>query len=167
MGELLRYAGQALFYAAAAALSGYLATHPVYEQIPDDHAQIKLSFSHGGERKEACRTLTPQEIAKLPRGEKRPNDCSGERVALRAQVVIDDALLYDAMLEPTGFSRDGPSHAYEKFIIPAGRHEIMVRLRDTRRNEGFDYEQFVTEELKPMQNLAIDFRPEAGGFNFR
>jgi hypothetical protein len=167
MHDLLRYSGQALFYAAAAALTGYLATHPVYEPVAPGHAQIKLSFTHGGERKHPCRRLTPDEIAKLPRGEKRPHDCSRERVALRTQIVIDDRVLYDAVLEPTGLSRDGPARVYEKFIVPAGRRQIVVRLRDSGGSEGFDYERTVSQELKPMQNLAIDFRPEAGGFIFQ
>jgi hypothetical protein len=167
MRDMFRLAGQTLFYAAAALLTGYLATHPAYQQIPSGHAQIKLSFSHGGERREPCRTLTSEEIARLPRSAKRPNDCSRERVPLRAQMEVDDQLVYDALLEPSGLSRDGPSRVYEKFIIRSGRHKIVVRLRDTARSDGFDYERIVTEELKPMRNLAIDFRPEAGGFIFR
>ena len=167
MSEPLRYLGQAVFYIAAAIFTGFLATHPIYVQVPADQAQIKLSFSHGGARKEPCRALTPEEIAKLPREQKRPNTCSRERIPVRAEITVDGQVLYDATLPPTGLSRDGPSNAYEKFLIRAGSHRIVARLRDTKRTDGFDYESAVTIDLKPLQNLAIDFHPEVGGFVFR
>lgn len=85
MPDLLRYAGQAVIYAAFAVLIGYFASHPVYRQIPDGQAQIKLSFSHGAARKVACRRLSSQEIAKLPPNERRPNTCARERADIRVQ----------------------------------------------------------------------------------
>ena len=53
------------------------------------------------------------------------------------------------------------------FTVPAGRHEIVVRLRDGKQRDTFDYEKRATVELAPMQNLAIDFKADAGGFIFR
>ena len=59
------------------------------------------------------------------------------------------------------------SKTYRKFLVPAGRHVIEARLRDTKRGVGFDYEKRLQAELKPWQNLAIDFNAEQGGFLFR
>ena len=42
--------GQVALYGAFAAFIGYFATDPVYRQIPDDVALIKISFSHLGDR---------------------------------------------------------------------------------------------------------------------
>jgi hypothetical protein len=39
-------------------------------------------------------------------------------------------------------------------------------LRDTRRDTGFDYERSAVLMLSPRQVLAIDFHPDAGGFQF-
>jgi hypothetical protein len=167
MSRLPRYAGQAVFYGAIAALIGYFASRPAYEQFPPDKAQIKLSLTHGAARKEACRRLTAQEIAKLPRKERRVSDCSGERLPVHVEILVDDEVLYAAALPPTGLAGDGPSRAYEKLVVPAGRHEIVARLRDSNRAEGFDFEGTARLELAPQQNLAIDFQPEAGGFLFR
>ena len=58
MTKLVSYIGQAVFYALAAAATGYLASFPVYQQFPEDHAQIKLSFAHGAARQVDCRRLT-------------------------------------------------------------------------------------------------------------
>ena len=51
--------------------------------------------------------------------------------------------------------------------MPAGRHELIARLRDSDRRDGFDYERTAMVELAPAQSVAIDFRPEMGGFVFR
>ena len=167
MLEVKKLVGQGLVYLVAAALTGYLASRPVYHQVPADMAQIKMSLSHGSERVAECRRLTSQEIAKLPAAERRPNTCDRERVPIRVQLVVDDAVIYDEELVPIGLSGDGPARMYQKFLVPAGQHRITARLRDSREADGFDYETTQVVDLSPWQNLAIDFRSDSGSFLFR
>lgn len=165
--HLSKLSGQLLFFAVAALLTGYFASRPVYQQFGSEDALIKLSFAHGAERKEECRRLTSEEIAAMPPNERRPNTCSRERVPLRFQFAVDGKVVHDAELQPTGLSRDGPARIYRKFIVPAGRHNLMLRLRDNRALSGFDYETERAVELQPLQSLAIDFKADRGGFLFR
>ena len=167
MPDVLRYAGQAVFLAAVGVFIAYFSQYPVYQQVPDGMAQIKLSFAHGGARKIDCRRLTPQEIAKLPANERRPNTCTRERIPVHIQLSLDGTVLYDELLEPAGLSSDGPSRTYRKFLVPAGEHTLTARLRDSKRANGFDYEDTQDVVLKPFQNLAIDFKADVGGFQFR
>jgi hypothetical protein len=167
MFEVKRLLGQGVVYVVAAAVTGYLASRPVYHQVPADMAQIKMSLSHGAARVTECRRLTSQEIAKLPAAERRPNTCDRQRVPIRVQLVVDDAVIYDEELVPIGLSRDGPARMYQKFLVPAGQHRVTARLRDSRKAEGFDYETTHQVDLSPWQNLAIDFRPDSGSFLFR
>ena len=167
MPKPLAYIGQAIVYGLIAAGIGFFSTQPEYRQMPEGYAQIKLAFNHGAARVEDCRRLTPDEIAKLPPRERRPNTCSRERVPLRVQLALDGSIIYDAQLQPTGLSRDGPAQAYEKFIVPAGKHVLEARMRDTKRDDGFDKETVVELDLAPMQNLAVDYKAEQGGFLFR
>ena len=167
MLDLGRFIGQGAFYAAVAASIGYFAAHPVYRQVPEGEAQIKLALAHGGARVADCRRLTAQELAKLPTAERRPNDCSRERVPLVIDLSVDGKTIYEDVLRPTGLSRDGVSRTYRKFLVPAGRHEIEAKLRDSKRTTGFDYDKRLETELSPWQNLAIDFNAEKGGFLFR
>ncbi len=168
MPSPIQYAGQAVFFAAAAALTGYLSALPVYHDTPPGMAQIKLSFAHGAGRIEDCRRLTYEEISKLPPSERRPNDCARERVNVHVQLVLDGAVIYDAELQPTGLAGDGPARTYRKFQVPAGRYSLIARLRDTARGDGgFDYETRHDVTLKDWQNLAIDFKADSGGFQFR
>ena len=167
MPSALMFAGQAVVFAVVAAFVGYFAAHPVYHQVPEGDAQIKLALQHGGARVVDCRRRTAEELAKLPTTERRPNDCSRERVPLAIELSVDGRPIYEDVLPPTGLSRDGASKAYRKFLVPAGQHVIEAKLRDSKRSSGFDYEKRVEAELKPWQNLAIDFNAEKGGFLFR
>lgn len=167
MPSPLQWAGQVLFYAAAALVTAGFATRPVYRQFPPDHAQIKISFAHGGARQANCRRLTAEEIAKLPPRERRPNDCARGRVPLHFELLLNDEPLFRSELQPTGVASDGPARIYEKVAVPAGRYRIVARLADSGRAEGFDWENRVEVDLVPLQNLAIDFAPDRGGFLFR
>ena len=167
MPELTRVLGQGLVYLLAAAVTGYLASRPIYHQVPADTAQIKMSLSHGAARVTECRRLTSREIAQLPAAERRPNTCDRERVAIRVQLVVDDTIVYDEELTPSGLSGDGPARTYQTFLVPAGPHRITARLRDSRQDDAFNYEATRLVELSSWQNLAIGFKPDAGGFLFR
>jgi len=167
MRKILRPAGQFLFFAVAAASIGYFSNRPPHRQIPDGMAQIKLSFAHGAARLIDCRKLTSKEIAKLPANQRRPNTCTRERIPVHVQLMLDDRLLYEDDLQATGLSGDGPARTYKKFVIPAGTHAIIARLRDSKRADGYDYESTHRVTLKQFQNLAIDFKADTGGFQFR
>ncbi len=167
MPSVARYAGQILFHAGFAAAIGTFASWPMYNRMPEGSAQIKLSFNHGGRRVEDCRRLTAEELSKLPSNQRRPIDCSRERLPVTIQLLIDGAPIYEAVLKPGGIAGDGQARAYEKFIVPAGTHLIEARLRDSKRSEGFDYRSRFEAALAPGQNLAIDFKAEQGGFLFR
>lgn len=157
---------QVLIYALVAAGLVWFSTQPAHTHMDPKLALVKLSFSHPGQRKEDCRKLTPEEIAALPPNMRRPEFCGRERVPLRVELDMDGSALLRADLLPSGLARDGVGTVYRRFPVMAGRHEFVVRLRDTRRNEGFDYERSAVLVLQPMQNLAIDFQPDAGGFLF-
>lgn len=166
MPSAFAWAGQIVAYTAFGVGVGYLSLYPEYTHRDPGQAQIKLSFAHAGKHKEDCRPLTYEEIAKLPPGQRRPHDCSRERVPVTVELELDGKLLYRATLEPTGHARDGVSVAYQAFMVGAGRHELVARLRDSKREQGFDYERRAQVELAPRQNLALEFRADKGGFLF-
>ena len=157
--QLALYAGFAL---AILALSGY----PPYSRTDSGSAVIKLSFSHAGAPREACRTLSPEELEALAPNMRLGQDCPRERVPVVVELEIDGERVYSAALRPSGLARDGPSSVYERFEVAAGRHQIRVRMRDTPREHGFDHEGSVDVELAERQSFVVDFRAELGGFQF-
>ena len=167
MVRLIQLAGQLIAFGAFAVAVGYFASNPVYRQFPESMAQIKISFAHGAARQEECRRLSSEEIAKLPRNQRRPNTCSRERVPVHVQLDVDGKTVLDERLEPTGLANDGPSRIYRKITVTSGDHVISARLKDSRGNSDFDYEARRDVTLAEGQNLAIDFKADGGGFQFR
>ncbi len=166
MPSLLQLIGQTVFYTIVCAVIGVLATWPRLPLVPPGAAEIKLSLAHSADRKVECRRLSPQEIAKLPPSERRPNTCGRERVPMHVQLVIDGKRLYDATVEPLGLTKDGPARVYEKFIVPAGQHTVIARLKDKPDALKFDYEKEIVVHLKPNASMAVDFKADLGGFIF-
>ena len=158
--------GQAVVYAAFMGILGYFATSPAYTYVDPGATVITLSFGHAGERVSACRRLTPEEIAALPANMRRSMDCPRGRVSLLVELQLDDEILYRASLPPSGIASDGASSVHERFVVAPGRYRVAARLRDSRREEGFDYQMEEDVELVSGQHLVVDFRADTGGFRF-
>lgn len=166
MIKMTRFIGQFIAYALFALVVGYFATQPSYTHLDPDKALIKLSFSHAGAHRQECRVLTQEDLERLPPNMRRPMDCPRERRPLLVELELDGEILYRDELPPSGLAGDGASTAYRKFPVAAGSHQLVARLRDSRREEGFDYVKSAEVTLAPQQNFVIDFRPEFGGFLF-
>ncbi len=166
MLKVLPLIGQAVVYAIVAAVVGYFSDAPAYVHFPADEALIKLSLIHGGRRK-GCRERTPEELSRLAPNMRRPLVCLRQRLPVVVELELDGHDLYHALLPPTGLFSDGPSWAYVRFAVPPGHHKLEMKLQDSGRTEGWDYDQEVDIDLKPLQNLTIDFRAQAGGFLIR
>ncbi len=146
--------------AGVAALSAW----PSHRALPEGTGVLKLSFSHGGER--SCRERTEAELAGLPPNMRRTEICDRRRPPVYVEFDLDGETVYRASLPPSGIAGDGPSRVYQRFVLPAGEHDVAIRLRDTTRAAGFDYTAERRISLASEQSFAIDFRPVAGGFIF-
>lgn len=167
MTNVARYLAQAVLYALVAATLGYFSTNPSFVHFPPDQAMVRLSFTHGADRRGPCRQLTAEEMGQLAPNMRVPTVCPRERLPVHVELELDGTLLYKAELPPTGLNDDGPSRAYESFTVPPGAHVLTARLRDTDRSEGFDYDVSTEVDLVPGRHFVIDFRPDLGGFVFR
>jgi hypothetical protein len=139
---------------------------PQWRSLPQDTALLRLSFTHGGDRSASCRERTPEELAELPPNMRRKTVCDRRRPPVYVELEINGALVLAAELPPRGIAGSGPSQIYQRFLLPAGVHDIAVRLRDRPATEAFDYAAETRVTLAPAQSFVIDFRPEAGGFVF-
>lgn len=166
MNRAVSFGLQALLYGAFAATIGYLSTSPAFEPLPPGHALIRLSLNHAGQRKVACRTRTPEELAKLAPNMRAAEDCSRERAPVRITVELDGKSVADIVAPPAGLSRDGASVAYRRLPIPAGTHRIRVKLADDSAGT-FDRVREEEVRLEPGRVLVIDFEPGKGGIILR
>ena len=157
--------GQIVLYGAFAAFIGYFATNPRYQHIPAENALIKLSIAHFGERE--CRKRTTEELEKLPRNMRNPLDCPRERSPLGVQLDIDGKRAFEKTVQATGIAKDGIAALYKRIELPAGEHQLTVRMSDNARKEGFPFVKDEKIVLKPQQVLVIDFNPDKGGLFFQ
>ena len=167
MKNALRYAGQAVAYAAFAVFVGYFATFPRYQHLQPDEGLLRLSFKHAGQPIGACRQRTPEELAKLPPQLRAQVDCPRERSPVHVRVEFDGRALYDETFPPAGLRRDGAASGYRRLPIAAGRHDVKVAFNDDVKVKGFNYEREATVDVKPGQVILIDFAPEKGGVIIR
>jgi hypothetical protein len=163
----LRLVGQFAVIAALFAAVAWLSDHPTYRQISEGSAVMMLTFVHGADRRGECRRLSPEEIAKLAPNMRRVQDCPRVRRPIYVELDVNGRNIYRANLPPAGIAGDGPSRAYQRFLLPAKTYDIAVRMRDTARTEGFDHERRASVELSPEQMFVIDYNAETGGFVFR
>ena len=166
MNRALRYGLQAVLYGAFAATLGYFSTSPAFEPLPAGHALVRLSLNHAGQRKAACRTRTPEELARLAPNMRAAEDCSRERAPVRVKVDLDGTPVADIVAVPSGLSRDGPSVAYRRIPTPAGKHRLKVSLADDAAGT-FDRVREDDVQLAAGRVLVIDFEPGKGGIVFR
>ena len=167
MADALRYAGQAVAYAAFAVVIGYFSTSPAYRYLAPDQGLLRLSFKHPGKVKADCRKRTAEELAKLQPQFRTEMDCPRERSPVRVRVELDDRLLYDASFPPAGLSRDGASSGYRRLPIDAGTHKLRVQVNDDVRVQGFNHERSAQVDVRPGQVVLIDFVADQGGVIIR
>ncbi len=160
---IMQFAVLAALFAAVAALADW----PRLRTLPENSGIVLLTFVHGADRRAECRRLTPEEIAKLPANMRKTQDCLRGRRALYVELDIGDRPAYRAALPPTGLGGDGPSRAYQKFVVAAGEYDVRVRMRDTARTEGFDHQAERHVVIAPEQLLVVDFRSDTKEFVFR
>ncbi|HQX33516.1 hypothetical protein [Dokdonella sp.] len=157
MNKPLVWMGQAVLYAALAAVILVFTRWPSYQNLPADSALIKLSISHQGKVLGDCVELTPEELAKLPPNMRAPVSCPRERSPLTVEIDVDGELAYRQVAQPSGLSSDGAAVVYHRIEVPAGAHAIEVRMKDDARSEGFDYTRSETVTLAPAEILVVDF----------
>ncbi|MBI4273910.1 MAG: hypothetical protein HY659_04355 [Rhizobiales bacterium] len=164
---MLRLAGQFIIILALFGAVAAFANWPIYRQTPNGTGIVILSLVHGADRRAECRRLSPAEVAKLPPNMRRVMECPRGRRAIYVELDIGGRHLYRANLPPTGIAGDGPSRIYERFVLPAGEYDIVVRMRDTPRTDGFDHLREGRITLAVDQMIAIDFNSHRGEFVFR
>jgi hypothetical protein len=158
---------QATAYALFALMLGYFASMPSYRYADASLATVKLSLTHTTERVEPCIKLTPEQIAELAANMRHTESCERERLPLTVELDVDGQTIVRSTARPSGLWNDGPASVYERFDVPAGKHTIAVRMRDSARSDGWDFEGSVATDLRPGHYFTVTFKPATGEFFFR
>lgn len=164
--KALRFLAQVALYGLLMAAIAYFSTEPRFSVVGPNEGLLRVSIIHATERREACRTRSAEELAKLAPNMRAAQECPRARAPLLVELEVDGKLVLRREAQPSGMQRDGSSVIYERMALPNGRHRLVARLRD--RAEGpFTHTRDETVDLLPGRALLVDFNAAQGGFIFR
>jgi len=158
----VRAVGMALLLGVLAGVTAVFATEPAWRQLEPQEAVMRLSIRHATATKIECKPLTPRQMADLKPNMRRPVDCPRERWPVYVELERGGELLYRGTHPPSGLWNDGAATVFRTFRVPAGPQSIVVRMRDSGRESGFDQVRSGTIDLEPGQNFVIEFRSGKG-----
>ena len=167
MSKFIRYPVQAVLYGLFALVVGYFSTSPHYRLLGDSEGLLRLSLQHPGKLLVECRQRRPEELAKMPPNMRASADCPRERSPVAVRIELDGKPIIDDSYAPAGLSKDGASAAYRRMPIPAGQHQLHVRINDDKNVKGYTHDRELALNVKPGQIVLIDFQPELGGVVIR
>jgi len=154
-------------YGLLALSTGWFSNSPRYRLLESNQAMIALSFSHAGQRLHECRTLSQDDLNRLPPNMRTPVDCPRGRHPVEVEFYVDGELRYRDVLSPSGLWDDGESNVYKRLKLSAGNRHLLIGMRDSGRTEGFDYQQEETLTLSEQQNLLVEYDELSKSFLFR
>ena len=128
VNRVVSWTGQFIGYAAFCVALAYFATRPVYHPIPAGTALVKVSLQHAGQRKEACRERSAEELAKLAPNMRTASVCPRERVPVAIEISLDGQTIVSESVPPSGLAKDGSSTLYKRVEVPAGEHLMQGRV---------------------------------------
>lgn len=150
-----RALGQALVWTLLFAPVALLSQWPTHAPVAPGHGELKLSMAHLTERLEPCRALGEEERAALPPNMRALEVCERARAPALIEVLLDGEVLLAETVRPAGLHRDGRAYLHRVVALPAGRHALQLRLRDSPREDGFDREQHFILDLAPGMSALL------------
>jgi len=160
--KAVRYVLQAINYSVFMAIIWYFSTAPSVHLIADNEAKITIAFAHAGQLREACRRLSQEELNELPPNMRKLDDCPRERSPVTIEALLDGEPLYSAVLQPPGLFGDGGVDVFYSVKIPAGDHDLSLKMNDSVRVEGFNHSFEQQVSVDPAQILLVGFEPRKG-----
>ena len=158
----LRFLLQAFNYSLFMGLVWFFSNSPPVSLIGEDEAKITIAFAHAGQLREPCRMLSQEELNKLAPNMRKLDDCPRERSPVVIEAELDGKSIYSASLPPPGLFGDGGVDVFYSAKIPAGEHQLNVKMNDSIRVEGFNHQFARLVTVEPAQILLIAFNSKSG-----
>ena len=110
--------------------------------------------------------LSQEELNKLAPNMRKLDDCPRERSPVIIEAELDGKSIYSASLPPPGLFGDGGVDVFYSAKIPAGEHQLNLKMNDSVRVEGFNHQFARLVTVEPAQILLIAFNSKNGFVNF-
>ncbi|MEK7845363.1 MAG: hypothetical protein AAB257_00160, partial [Nitrospinota bacterium] len=152
-----------IFFLLPTLFISFLSIRPTYPFYSKDKALIKFTFKHSGKQLE-CRELTENDTKEKLKHMRKTNspfarirmECNRRRLPIYVELYLDNKNVLSKTYYPTGLSGDSPTFAYEEIPVTSGRHEIKLKIRDSKEIGSFNYIEEMKIETKPGRVSLID-----------
>jgi len=165
---LVRTLGAILAVGGTAAL-GALSQVP-YQPDEATHAVIRLAWRARGVTVKECRTLTPEELAKVAVHMRRTEVCEGRTLPYQLRAEVDGDIRVDEAVEAGGARGDRPLFVLHDLPVAPGSHEVEVSFtRERALAEASDSAEVTPARLElvrlidvaPGQIVLVTYDPDA------
>jgi len=114
---------------AVGALAGLGALSQLsYPSRVPEQSVIRLTWRVRSHRQEACRRLTPEELAALPPHMRREEVCEGRLLPYHLRVVLDGRTILEEEVRPAGVRADRPLYVYHEIPVAPGEQRLEVEF---------------------------------------
>jgi hypothetical protein len=152
----IRFVVGGVLAVALVAATAALSRLPAAFSAPDD-ALLRLSWRMTGATAEACRTLSPEELEKLPVHMRNPQACIGHIASYVITVRVDGTSVLGDTVRPAGARGDRPITVLRDLPLVPGRHGIAVAF-DALLPEGVDLPESALRSLSWNGEVDVDPR---------
>ncbi|NUM42934.1 MAG: hypothetical protein HUU45_15055, partial [Leptospiraceae bacterium] len=126
-----------------------------FNLLKHSDSELVVSFKHPGFAGENCRTLTQEELEKLPMHMRKPVHCERTRANVRMKILIDGKEILNKSYIPQGIWKDGNSIAIEYISQKDGLHNVQIMIGD-KSDGNWDYTDTKQIEFKNgFRNVVI------------
>jgi hypothetical protein len=164
MDKAARYLGQALLYALFFVPLVFVTHQPTHRHLAEDMAVLKVAVRHAGQIIGECTPIDTVENIKRPVNMQRTEICPRERSPLQLELILNGNTLYRTSVPASGLHNDGVSSMYRSFNVPAGLHQLQLRMNDDMAVDGYTWQLNQEIQLKPAQVMVATFKE---GFRLR
>jgi len=159
MHKSVRYLSQAVLYALFFLPLAYFSHAPVYRNMEEGLAVLKVAIRHPGEIIGKCTVVAGGGSGMRPSTMTQSVEvCPRGRSPLQLELSMDGKILYQAKVPPSGLHNDGISSMYQRFEIPAGFHRLQIKMNDDINVDGYTWELEQDIDLQPAQVMVASFK---------
>jgi hypothetical protein len=138
-----------------------------YRHEAADHAVLRLAWRARGIRVENCRTLSAEELARIPKHMRRTQECEGAILPYRLRVLLDGEPVADQVIRPAGIRADRPLFVFQETTVSPGTHDLKVTfalvgevpadaLQDEATPVSLEFESVITLDTGEVALVTYD-----------